>query len=98
MGFSFGVYCRYSISVYPFSIKVSLRAHAFEDLIRVIVPAQGLRFVLVEKGCIRSVMLTAVRSQCLLAKTFMMIYAASSFINTPFALNASCLCSKSKCG
>ena len=25
-------------------------------------------------------MLTAVRSQCLLAKTFMMIYAASSFI------------------
>jgi hypothetical protein len=33
----------------------------------------------VEKGCIRSVMLTAVRSQCLLAKTFMMIYAASSF-------------------
>jgi hypothetical protein len=39
MGFSFVVYCRYSISVYPFSIKVSLRAHAFEDLIRVIVPA-----------------------------------------------------------
>ena len=29
---------------------------------------------------LRSVMLTAVRSQCLLAKTFMMIYAASSFI------------------
>jgi hypothetical protein len=39
-----------------------------------------LRIVLVEKGCSRSVMLTAVRSQCLLAKTFMMIYAASSFI------------------
>ena len=39
---------------------------------------QGLRIVLVEKGCSRSVMLTAVRSQCLLAKTFMMIYAASS--------------------
>ena len=35
---------------------------------------------MVEKGCNRSIMLTAVRSQCLLAKTFMMIYAASSFI------------------
>ena len=37
-------------------------------------------YVLVEKGGSRSVMLAAVRSRCLLAKTFMVSYAASSFV------------------
>ena len=61
-------------------VRVTKMVEKLGRLLGFVGQEQGLRFVLVEKGCIRSVMLTAVRSQCLLAKTFMMIYAASSFI------------------